>query len=142
MILNQWHERIDCYPKNPGMVTKRVTKPAGKADFAIPADADTVVVRGFVTVAGSPNTYACTYGEVVDASDPRMEEKTQDDKQSWVRGAPSTQWMLDEEDVGTPTGAYDDGENSKPLCRGIDVAVRSMTLGERARIHIASGRGL
>ncbi|EGB04562.1 hypothetical protein AURANDRAFT_11462, partial [Aureococcus anophagefferens] len=61
---------------------------------------------------------------------------TDDEKNDWVKAAPSTSWRLDEDDCGTPTGSYDDSEPYKPLCRGIDIAVRSMKMGERATVYI------
>ena len=134
--LRSWHEFIDCHERDPGMIRKEINKFAGASKWQIPAHADVVVVRGQVMVAGKSNTYAMTYGDMCDIRDPRVEHKTDDEKNDWVKAAPSTSWRLDEDDCGTPTGSYDDSEPYKPLCRGIDIAVRSMKMGERATVYI------
>lgn len=199
--LRSWHEFVECEEAAPGAVLKEISKFAGATTKNQPNHSDEVIVRGSVRVAHVTNTYACEYGDIVDIRDPRIAGKAEDEKTSWVKAAPSTRWMLDEDDRGssgpengddgelgdapsrtvvsrsyvkresmasvqgcaamsgerdprdappsqsfpgaggTPVGAFDDSEPFKPLCRGIDVAVRSMRLGERCRVHIRADYG-
>jgi len=113
-------EHEDCFPERPGAVLKRTLRRPGDdaGPLPFPRDLDVVAVRGVVRRAGG-GPVACCYGSAVAAPG--------------APGGEAAAWALDEDAratfVSSPLVAA-------PLCRGVELGVRRMVVGEVAEIAI------
>ncbi|CAH0367462.1 unnamed protein product [Pelagomonas calceolata] len=99
----------DCFPERAGAISKKIIQ-APDGSRAVPSDLDVVVVRGVVKARDS-GTIACAYGT----------------------GEGTVSWRLDEDASATFDSA---SELKAPLCRGIELAIRRMSIGETADVTI------
>jgi len=111
-------EHEDCSPADrPGSVTKRtVRRSSGAAGF--PNDLDVVEVRGLVKNADG--VVACCYGSAVGDAPGEAGE--------------AVFWRLDEDARASFVSAP--GALFAPLCRGLELAVKRMTVGEVADVSV------
>ena len=109
LTLVEFCEVEDCFPERAGAISKKIIQ-APDGARAVPSDLDVVVVRGVVKARDS-NVIACAYGT----------------------GTGTVSWRLDDDASATFDSA---SELKAPLCRGIELAVRRMSIGETADVTI------
>ena len=113
-------EHEDCFPERPGAVLKRTLRRPGDdaGPLPFPRDLDVVAVRGVVRRAGG-GPVACCYGSAVAAPG--------------APGGEAAAWALDEDARATFCSSP---LVAAPLCRGVELGVRRMVVGEVAEIAI------
>lgn len=127
----EWTPYADCFQNRPGAVVKRTTR-FGERGTKHPRNTDIVQVRGLVKIASAAeegSKIACAYGsDVLGASTSPPTRARSDDNVGAT-------WSLDEDDS---VRLFGNEALKGPLCAGVEVAVRSMVVGEVADFVVSA----